>query len=412
MVNSLPVGLGVYEIENNKVYPVYLTNFLLDILELPYSSIDRSIKEHIPVDEITDAKYLELLEYAKGNKSYIYKRYIEMNNGNIKWISVALALRMEEDRLRAYTSVLDVTETVSLDSALHSSNNYLRELITSSNSIYYEYEIVKDKLEYFTLIGNKFESNEIKGYFKYFNASSNVQEEYKERIIDALDNIKNKKVASESVECIAKFFGDYQWYKIEMNAILDERSQVVKVAGQIINIDKEIIRRKEYVRLIERDQLSGLINRITAQKYIVAALKEENKKFAFMMIDIDSFKGLNDNYGHPFGDEVIKKISQVLKELFEKDLSIASRFGGDEFVTFMQYEKKEDLIKVLDELYARVSVISKECLPLGKITLSVGIALSPSDAHDFDNLFLKADEALYKAKTNGKNRYCWYDESI
>ena len=326
----------------------------------------------------------------------------------IKKISVALSVIQEETEIRVYASVLDVTDSISFDESRQNKNDYLKRLVANSNSLYFEYDVKDDVLSYFTLIKDSFRTNEINNYFNYLNNSNSVNEDFRSKVFKTYEDIVSNKKDKGSVECLAKFFGDYQWFRIEYQAFRDETDDLVKISGQVININDEVVKRKEYLNLIEKDQLSGLLNRVTAQNYIVSSLSKKNKKYAFSILDIDLFKSLNDNFGHPVGDKVIKKVAETLQECFNFENTVISRFGGDEFVVFFEYENETEIENHMNNLYEKVKDISKNLNIARDITLSAGIALSIDNNLDFDTLFKNADKALYEAKTRGKNRYCWY----
>ena len=408
LMNNMPVGIGIYEIEDNSVFPIYVNNKLIEMLELSYSKVDYLVKERVAIDKIDDADKEKLKLYASLGKNFEYQKYLKLENNVIKKLSVALNIILEEDDMRVYASVLDITDSVLADENLQSKNNYLKQLIVNSNSLYYEYDCKNDVLSYFTLINDSFRTNEINNYFNYLKNTKTFQEDFKNKVLDRYEEIMNKKNDKGSLECLAKFFGDYQWFKIEYNVIRDDNGDAAKISGQVTNINNEVIKRKEYLNLIEKDQLSGLLNRVTAQNYIVSSLTNSDKKYAFAMMDIDLFKTLNDNYGHPVGDKAIKKVAETLQECFDFEESIISRFGGDEFVVFFEYNDISEIEKYMDDLYKKISNISNELNLPRMITLSAGIALAEDGSYDFDTIFKNADKALYEAKTSGKNKYCWY----
>ena len=407
LMNNMPVGIGIFEIEGNDVYPIYANNRLIDMLNIPYSKLDYFIKEHVKVDTIDEKTKEKLLAYSNLNKSIDYQKYLKLEDG-IKKISVALSVIQEETEIRVYASVLDVTDSISFDESRQNKNDYLKRLVANSNSLYFEYDVKDDVLSYFTLIKDSFRTNEINNYFTYLNNSNSVHEDFRSKVFKTYEDIVSNKKDKGSIECLAKFFGDYQWFRIEYKAFRDETDDLVKISGQVININDEVVKRKEYLNLIEKDQLSGLLNRVTAQNYIVSSLSKKNKKYAFSILDIDLFKSLNDNFGHPVGDKVIKKVAETLQECFNFENTVISRFGGDEFVVFFEYENETEIENHMNNLYEKVKDISKNLNIARDITLSAGIALSIDNNLDFDTLFKNADKALYEAKTRGKNRYCWY----
>ncbi len=154
------------------------------------------------------------------------------------------------------------------------------------------------------------------------------------------------------------------------------------------------------------DYLTGLLSRERGEKEIAESLRNGNG--CIMMLDIDHFRQLNDNYGHLAGDYVLKITADVLKEVSEKD--IVCRMGGDEFLYYAEgvnnpkaAEAKVNLI--LSEFEKKKEEISL----LEDISLSVGISLFGIDGSDFDELARKADKALYHVKQEkGVKHYSFY----
>ena len=155
------------------------------------------------------------------------------------------------------------------------------------------------------------------------------------------------------------------------------------------------------------DTLTGLANR----RKITELLKEEIKKleednnnnFNIIMLDIDFFKKVNDNYGHPMGDEVIKKVSNHMQDKVGSE-GVVGRFGGEEFLTILYNNNIQEAALLANQI--RSDIESKKIEFEGKqisVTVSMGIACS-SETVVYQELLNKADERLYKAKENGRNQ--------
>lgn len=148
------------------------------------------------------------------------------------------------------------------------------------------------------------------------------------------------------------------------------------------------------------DSLTKLLNRHTFENK-VKLLTEKKKDYTLVMLDIDWFKSINDNYGHIAGDEVLQVLAIKLKEsLLEDDL--ACRYGGEEFILVFTETTIEDAYERVELLRSNVQQI---IIPEGEpLTFSAGIANYPLHGGELKAIIAKADEALYKAKDNGRNR--------
>ncbi|MFA6191265.1 MAG: diguanylate cyclase [Sulfurimonas sp.] len=157
--------------------------------------------------------------------------------------------------------------------------------------------------------------------------------------------------------------------------------------------------------LASYDQMTGIYNR---RKFFELA----EKNFVFntgdmyaVMIDIDKFKLINDIYGHPTGDAVIIKVTQIISEYLESDF-IFGRLGGEEFAIMCNDQSLDEITKKLE--FIRVAVSSFEMFSdnneIIKCTISIGYARAKKETRNIDTLLKEADLALYEAKDSGRNR--------
>jgi diguanylate cyclase (GGDEF)-like protein len=177
--------------------------------------------------------------------------------------------------------------------------------------------------------------------------------------------------------------------------------------GKIVNIDDQM---KETVKLKEkaqRDSLTKLSNARTTRKLIEQYIKDDyDACHAFIMVDIDNFKSINDCCGHLAGDKVLVQFAEELKKVF-RSTDVLGRIGGDEFLVLLRGIQSDSLAE--EKASAICGILNSIRLPGKdevKVSGSVGISTYPADGCDYETLLKKADEALYEAKRKGKNRYC------
>lgn len=131
-----------------------------------------------------------------------------------------------------------------------------------------------------------------------------------------------------------------------------------------------------------------------------------------MMIDMDNFKAINDNYGHIAGDKTLKMFAETLKN-YSKDDDILCRIGGDEFVVFVKdVASKSELGNHATDIIADLCHKLDECKFETNSSVSIGIAQTPEDGTEFNKLYNSADKALYYVKQNGKNSYHFYSDKV
>jgi diguanylate cyclase (GGDEF)-like protein len=157
-----------------------------------------------------------------------------------------------------------------------------------------------------------------------------------------------------------------------------------------------------------RDELTGLYNR----RFLMSRLHEEFERarrqessLGLLMMDLDNFKDVNDEYGHPVGDEVLKSVAHTLSGTL-REYDIAGRYGGEEFVVVSVEAGIDDLVKLAERIRARIESVVHCKAPAIRITISIGVA--SLDGKDTPEILLKrADDAMYRAKQEGRNRTVW-----
>lgn len=171
-----------------------------------------------------------------------------------------------------------------------------------------------------------------------------------------------------------------------------------------VRIRAERFRRLRSMML--RDSLTGLLNHTTTKEQLsieLSRMRRGNMSLAFALIDLDHFKSVNDTYGHPIGDQVLKTMSNMLKQRLRMT-DIIGRYGGEEFAVALPDVSPSNAMVVLDKVREAFADI-KQLHSGGEfsVTLSCGVAMFP-DFDDVPSLTEAADQALYEAKTKGRNR--------
>jgi len=170
---------------------------------------------------------------------------------------------------------------------------------------------------------------------------------------------------------------------------------------------------KQLEELATTDQKTQLLNAVTWQNAAnreVSRVEREGGSFGALMIDLDFFKRINDNYGHLAGDDVLKAVAALVKsETRQHDL--AGRFGGEEFVALLASSTKDEAIataerirKLVSELVINTRNNEGEPVVIENQTASIGVAEFPRDGSTLDEVMASADAAVYAAKRSGRNR--------
>ena len=233
-----------------------------------------------------------------------------------------------------------------------------------------------------------------------FELQNTLQEQYAEHIpvmfmtADDSDEAEGKGFEAGAVDFIRKPF--------RADILLKRVENILKNVEQIQGLKAAA----------ETDPMTGLLNKASSQQEIGAMCRES--RGVLMMIDLDSFKLVNDIYGHSMGDKVLIRFAEIIRAAIRSN-DIAGRMGGDEFIAFCQNVMDEKIIAEKTRyLNEELTKSAKEFMgedmniPLGA---SVGAVLAPEEGTDFLTLYKKADQALYAVKQNGKHGHSLFVDS-
>lgn len=174
--------------------------------------------------------------------------------------------------------------------------------------------------------------------------------------------------------------------------------------GMILDKTYEEEARSRIEKISETDELTKLLNRRGLENRLEDIFKDENSNGVLIIFDLDNFKSVNDILGHPIGDEVLKIFSRCLTNSFREN-DIISRIGGDEFVVFINKNIELDILSskldgILNYIRSDLNYYYKNY----GLSTSIGVAYKDNDINTYEELYQKADKALYKAKNLGKDR--------
>lgn len=276
--------------------------------------------------------------------------------------------------------------------------------------------------------------NEIVIQHKRFNELSNLTDEclFEYSYTEDILRIQNNKIMFEKKHIIenymsynkyeflrnmisAKEDGSYEfvlndegmdkWYRVILKVIKNKDNVASYALGKIYNVDEEVVERYKLLERSKRDTLTKLLNRAGAEEYINHLLELNASKGVLILFDIDNFKAVNDNLGHPVGDQLLKEISQFIEGYFRKE-DIKCRLGGDEFLVFLHTNIFFDNLneKLNDFMIQANECVFKAYSEL-KVGLSIGATYVSEKVCTYEELYKKADHAMYVAKLGGKNRF-------
>lgn len=231
------------------------------------------------------------------------------------------------------------------------------------------------------------------------------------RIMLAIRELREETVELESFRST----GESYWCEMSISPVLDSFGRIKHYVCIFNDITQRREMEKQLLKQATHDALTMLPNRVLFIDRVEQAIlraKKEKRLFAFLFLDLDRFKMINDTLGHTLGDKLLQVISQrILGET--SDFDTVARIGGDEFVILLQNISNEAeagvLAKKLLGSIEKPSQIGKHSL---RVTGSIGISFYPKDGIDYESLMKSADLSMYYAKDNGRNNYRVFDEEM
>lgn len=206
--------------------------------------------------------------------------------------------------------------------------------------------------------------------------------------------------------------GRPRWMRLMIHLAELEGSPDVFAYLFVMDIDRQKRQELKLTQLAEIDALTGLYNRRAAIPKIEAYLAAQREEpAALLMFDLDNFKLANDVFGHAYGDSMIAQNAERLRSFFREE-DILCRVGGDEFLVLCKNIREEAVIRKLDTIVRSMVVTYKTKDHAIVFSISAGFAMAPEQGRTFDELYQKADMALFSAKMGGKNAFSKYHSDM
>lgn len=396
-VRHIPIGVGIFRMENGDPVPVYLSDNIFSIFRIKNGSFDNAVHS---VREIVENNSLEI--GAEGEYTFNSIRA----DGTHFWLNTKYRILEEDGETLMYAAVSDVTEKIENQRRAAVQEQMYQVLLEETGTIVFNYDPEKDELSYMRhnyAIGNEFVTVEnICGNPDGFTL---ILPSFRPGFVSLLKNLSEKAGTSEIPLKIDED-GYPRRYKAFFKSLCDTDGNIFEIIGKIEDVDDEMARLEIIQAKAMYDSLCvDIFNKATTEGLIKAEL-ERSTGGALLMIDVDDFKSINDSLGHMFGDEFLKKFASTVKSIF-RDTDIVGRYGGDEFFVFMPHATAALAEKKGSQILERVTEIE---VPMpGGVKSSIGVAAVNPDNRSYRQLLKQADSALYQAKNHGKNCVVLFD---
>ncbi|MDO5521118.1 MAG: EAL domain-containing protein [bacterium] len=358
-------------------------------------------------------KLFYVLENELINNTFSKQMRFRTVDGRTLWYDVRIVrIDSSSEGNAMYCVLTDVTDNVVSLQELKSIQQRYEIVLSVTSELVYEYDVKRDTIHYFsTGEGSIKRPEKIHNYLNIMEHGSingaYLTEDSKMRFNELKREFSLNRLYSEEEHlCFIHPNGTEQWLYVIGKALYDQFGKIELVVGRISDATDYKKHEETLLQEARMDALTKVSNRQHAKNEINEYLKENKNQFlpSLLIIDIDNFKAINDNYGHGTGDAVLLKISALLKQEFHKD-DIIGRLGGDEFIIFLKEIQEESTVS---EKARHIC----ECITnsFHQVSISVGMTVIKEGEVDFDLLYHTADAALYQAKRRGKNTFVSYSE--
>jgi len=324
-----------------------------------------------------------------GGRYYVYGGNIKGNRGIYSMLEID----------QKFLDTLEDEIGIEMGMAPKSGINYLIPVVNSAKGVKLYFSGEKRSKTEFILIGGYFFLLIITSILYMKGVRVKVQEE-EERVVEQLEIIKNNKTHTMPIDSDSIF--------LNINMAIRDLGLKYQRKSEELNV---LRRRLTHTNLELRevaiiDRLTGLYNKRFLHE-VLGDLKKNRASLPYysvvMMVDLDNFKRLNDNYGHLAGDRLLREVGSFLKKVCGEK-GMAFRYGGDEFFIIFKQIRYEDFLALASYFEEEKKEIIKSYVQV-KLGMSTGaIILKDEEEYDVDKIIREVDELLYEAKKNGKNQ--------
>lgn len=357
-------------------------------------------------------------QLAEGDEVHVRYR-LNRADGEERWVEDWGHLAKDAEGARwMYGTIMDNTDQVRAEQALIRANERLEILTALSNDVVFDIKCATGEAHVFGDFEGRFgRAPQQPDFVVHRRCQKPCELEIKSHDLSNLianigeDSLVDFETSTEGPD------GEPIWYRYQSVVLYGEDGGPVRHVGRLLDTNEAAQRESRFRHKAERDSLTGLYNRAAALDRIQTALNTEARPCTLITVDVDDFKAVNDHYGHPEGDYVLKQLAEFLSQVMRKE-DIVARMGGDEFVVFAPGLAPGPAMERVLEHLARGPFATQRSTDGAAVhakesggphhaapSISVGAACCLTPPVDFDLLYEAADATLYRSKEEGKARY-------
>lgn len=406
IVANLPSGIGVYDIDHEGTHPRYVSDVVCQMLGKTREEYDEIIAVNGTVFDPADSqRFLARSAKEGGSREFSVEHTMRRDGQPFIMRVQGRAIPLSDGVLRAYVVLTDITDEVRERRRQSWQTERYRILSELTHAISFDYDSESDTvLLYIDRTGKGMEPQVIPNYLETLtDTRAGVVHPDSMETVRAMFERVREGTTNEIIEYRADYYGTgYQWYRTNLFVAHDEGGSW-HLVGLIENIQTE----RELRLRAEVDAVTGLSNYAAAHDLVNNALADPHLRAhsACAVVDLDNFKAVNDTFGHLKGDELLQQVGKVLRSNC-RETDIVGRVGGDEFVVLLKNINLEVALRKFAAMKRAVAALfDSDAADAGLYpTISIGVAVTRATDERYEDVFARADQALYQAKHAGKNR--------
>ena len=253
----------------------------------------------------------------------------------------------------------------------------------------------------------------IPSFSQFIKKEANLKPYQKEEICQLIDNVYQKVHYQNTELLLLLDSGEERWFELQVTTQLNKKGEPVYAIGIIFDIMPQKEKVFQLKQELQRDTFTGILNKTTIENYGRKQLYElhQNERLVMLIVDLDEFKRVNDTYGHPIGDYVLKEVAGLIRRRIPKSANVG-RIGGDEFLILATVADSTGVSLMRNyaqRIVQEIPYIQWEGESIS-ITCSIGMAVAEYGEVNYLELYNAADRALYHAKRTGKNKLVQYEK--
>ena len=391
LVSNMRTGVGLFELKGNITKVLYLNQAFFErigVTKTNFPEIPNVIQECVQAGKVLEQK----IQIKKRDKStaWFAVKTAPVTDPKTDGRVVLLIMRDITDKIENDQKMKELEK---MNEELLIREARYRVLAETVQGILFEYFPNKDTMVFSYNLPHNKKTREITGYSSYVKKNPIVHSDHVAMFTQALIGAVASEKEGELEYLSAISGGGYRWHRTYYKSVLGADGKVASVMGRINDIHAEVLEREKMNYQAQIDGLTGIYRKETVFEKMKEFVKEAPEaEFYFSLIDLDDFKTINDQYGHQYGDKVLKEAADMILNIYAED-SIVGRFGGDEFVALTKNVSAQVVTRKAEEL-------------IDKVPCCIGIV--PWEAGmDITQIFDWADDNMYEAKRNGKGGVCF-----